>query len=123
MSSFAGLLRFASVVICVIVIAAFAIFVFDQAKGASVHQQQAVAAGGASNTTGESSSGHTTSPAQESALHRVIDEVSNGLTSPFSGITAGSNHAWAVHGVNLVLALLIYGFGFGYLARVLTTHL
>jgi hypothetical protein len=123
MSSFAGLLRLASVVICVIVIAAFAIFVFDQAKGASAHQQQAVAAGAASNTTGESSSRSTTSPAQESAPHRVLDEVSNGLTSPFSGITAGSNHVWAVHGVNLVLALLIYGFGFGYLARVLRAHL
>jgi hypothetical protein len=53
----------------------------------------------------------------------VLDEVSNSLTSPFSAITAGSNHAWAVQGVNLVLALLIYGFGFGYLARVLRAHL
>jgi|SRR5271167_633011 len=123
MSSFAGVLRLASLVICVIVIAAFAVFAFDQVKGASAHQQRAVAAGTPSNTNGEESSMSKTSPAQLSAPHRVLDEVSNSLTSPFSGITAGSTHLWAVHGVNLVLALLIYGFGFAYLARVLRTHL
>jgi len=124
MSSFAGLLRLASVVICVIVIAAFGVFVFDQAKGASAHQQQAVAAGAPSNTTGEERSrSGANSSGQESAPHRVLDEVSNELTSPFSRITAGSDHVWAVHGVNLLLALLIYGFGFGYLARVLKAHL
>jgi hypothetical protein len=123
MSSFAGLLRLASLVICVIVIAAFGMFVFDQAKGASAHQQQAVATGAPSNTTGESSSTSSTSTGKLSAPHRVLDEVSNGLTSPFSAITAGSDHEWAVHGVNLLLALLVYGFGFAYLARVLKAHL
>jgi len=121
-SSFAGLLRLASLVICLIVVAAFAVFVFDQAKGASAHQQRAVATETPSNTNGEAASTGPSSPTRLSTPHRVLDEVANGITSPFSGITAGSNHAWAVHGVNLLLALLIYGFGFGYLARVLDAH-
>ena len=117
MSSFAGVLRLASLVICVIVIAAFAVFAFDQVKGASAHQQRAVAAGTPSNTNGEESSMSKTSPAQLSAPHRVLDEVSNSLTSPFSRITAGSSSAWATHGVNLLLTLILYGFGLGFLAR------
>jgi hypothetical protein len=119
MSSIAGLLRLASVVICLIVVASFSIFAVDQAKGASSHQQEALAKGAPSNTNGEGPSKSGSSSAQESGAHKAVDEVSNKLTSPFSGITAGSKSRWTVHGVNLLLALIIYGFGLGFLARVL----
>ncbi len=59
------------------------------------------------------------SSAHESSLHSTIDDVSNRLTSPFSGLTSGSSSEWVVHGVNLLLALLVYGFGLGFLARVI----
>ena len=41
------------------------------------------------------------------------------LTSPFSGIVSASSSEWADHGVRLLLALLVYGFGLGFLARAL----
>ena len=118
MSSIAGLLRLASVVICLIVVASFTIFAVDQAKGAS-SQQEPLVRGAPSNTNGEGQSKSGSSSADESGVHKTVDEASNSLTSPFSGITAGSKSVWTIHGVNLLLALVIYGFGLGFLARVL----
>ena len=48
-------------------------------------------------------------------MHKAIDEASNDFTSPFAGIVSGSSSEWAIHGVKLLLALLVYGFGLGYL--------
>ena len=119
MSSFAGLLRLASIVICLIVVASFAIFAVDQTRGASSHQQEAVANSTPATAGTGAARASATSSGHESALHSAVDEVSNRLTSPFAGITAGSSSEWVVHGANLLLALLIYGFGLGFLARVI----
>ena len=119
-SSIAGLLRLASILICLTVIASFAIFAFDQTSNASTHQQEELngAPPAASTSTGIGGS-TATAPQHKSALHSAIDSASNGLTSPFSGITSGSSSQWAMHGVNLVLALVVYGFGLGFLARTI----
>jgi hypothetical protein len=105
------LLRFASIVICMIVIASFAIFVYGQTKTASKHQVEEVS-GGPTVTT-------STGPTHESAIHEAIDEASQQLTSPFAGVVSGSSSEWVIRGVKLLLALAVYGFGLGYLARVL----
>jgi hypothetical protein len=106
------LLRFASIVICMIVIASFAIFVYGQTKAASKHQVEEVS-GGPTVTTSSPSTAH------ESAIHEAIDEASQQLTSPFAGVVSGSSSEWLIRGVKLLLALAVYGFGLGYLARVL----
>jgi hypothetical protein len=113
LSLIASLLRLASLVICLIVIASFAIFVVNQTSSASNHQQEEVTNGHAVNPGSPSSSPH------KSALHKAIDEASDELTSPFSGITSGSSSEWAIRVVNLALALIVYGFGLGFLARVI----
>ena len=119
LSSIAGLLRLASVVICLIVIASFAIFALDQVSGASAHQQQELNGGSTRTANSGTPQPLGTPSAHESTLHKTLDEASNELTSPFSGVTAGSSSAWAVRGVDLLLALVVYGFGLGFLARVL----
>jgi hypothetical protein len=110
------LLRLASLVICLIVIASFAIFVVNQTSSASTHQQEEITGPAASPRSPGSSK--TSSP-HESTLHKTIDDASNELTSPFSGITSGSSSEWAIRGVNLLLSLLVYGFGLGFLARMI----
>jgi hypothetical protein len=119
LSLIAGLLRLASIVICLIVVASFAIFAVDQTRGASVHQQEEVNGGAAPTTSTGTPGSPRTSSAHESTLHKAIDEASSNLTSPFSQITSGSSSEWVVRGVNLLLALIIYGFGLGYLARMI----
>jgi hypothetical protein len=106
----AAFLRVASKVMCLIVIASFAIFAVGQTGSASAHQQEEL---------GGPSVAARAHPSHENTVHRVIDEAAEALTSPFAGITAGSDSQWAIRGVGTVLALLVYGLGLGYLARVL----
>ena len=110
----ATLLRLASRIACVIVIVSFAIFALEQTSEASSHQQNEVTGSAVG-----AAAPHDEKGKHEGAVHRAIDEVANALTSPFSGITAGSTSQWAVRGVGTVLALLVYGVGIGYLARML----
>jgi hypothetical protein len=124
------LLRTASIVICLIVIGSFLVFAVNQTKSASAAQQEELtgapakpaSASGAPATTG----GAPTAPAKpqppamhESGLHEALDNTSNALTSPFAGIVSSSDSEWATRGVRMFLALLVYGFGLGYLARML----
>ena len=108
----AKLLKWASVAACLFVIASFAIFAINQTSSASARQQEEVFG------TPRASSGQS-GTAKKDTAHRVIDDVANELTSPFSSITAGSSSEWVVHGVGLLGALIVYGLGLGYLARVI----
>ncbi len=110
----AAILRVISRVICLIVIVSFVIFAVQQTGGASARQQEEL--GGSTATTAPAIVAH---PSHKSAVHKAIDEAAAKLTSPFSGITAGANSQWMVRGVGTVTALLVYGVGLGYLARVL----
>jgi hypothetical protein len=113
-SSFVRLLRLASFVICTIVIVSFAIFAIGQTKAASAHQTEAISNPG---IVGTSSAGKAST--HDSSLHKDIDEASEQLTSPFAGVVSGSSSEWIIRGVKLLLALVVYGFGLSYLARVL----
>jgi hypothetical protein len=107
------LLRLASLVICAIVIASFAIFAINQTKNASARQTAAITEPG--RTVGGSSG----NSAHESSVHKDIDEAAEQLTSPFAGVVSGSSSEWLIRGVKLLLALAVYGFGLSFLARVL----
>jgi hypothetical protein len=110
-SSIAKLLRWASWVICLIVLASFLIFVVEQTSSASTHQQEEL---------NEHRAPNSAPPVKhESTVHKTIDEASNFFTSPFAGIVSGSNSQWLIRGVKTVLALLVYGFALSYLARVI----
>ncbi|HEY7892841.1 MAG TPA: hypothetical protein VIC05_11595 [Solirubrobacteraceae bacterium] len=107
-------LRITSRVICLIVIASFVIFVVGQTSSASQGQQQELASGTPNAST------EVPAAKRESTLHKTIDEASSRLTSPFSGFTSGTTNQWIIRGADTLLALLIYGFGLGFLARVLS---
>jgi hypothetical protein len=115
LGSFATLLRLASRLACLIVVVSFAIFVVEQTSSASSDQQNAVTG----TAVGAAAPHVTKAPSHKGTVHRVIDEVASDLTSPFSGITAGSTSQWAIRGVGTVMALLVYGIGIGFLTRIL----
>ncbi|MGP0101616.1 MAG: hypothetical protein ACLPUT_08350 [Solirubrobacteraceae bacterium] len=104
--------------ICLIVIASFAIFVVNESKSASSRQTQAIT-GAPTGTSAHAPGSAGTSSGGESSVHRTIDEASEELTSPFAGLVSGSSSEWVIRGVKLLLALAVYGFGLSYLARVL----
>jgi hypothetical protein len=116
------LLRLASIVICLIVAASFLVFAINQTKSASGEQQEALGGPSTSQSAGSANPNSGSAPNakhHENKLHKALDEASEELTSPFSGIVSSASSEWANRGIRLVLALLVYGFGLGYVARVL----
>ncbi len=103
-------------------IASFAIFALNQTKTASKHQIAELTTGPA---TASASSAATSAAAKthESSLHKTIDEASEDFTSPFAGAVSSSSSEWLTRGVKLFLALLVYGVGVGFLARVVRIRL
>jgi hypothetical protein len=116
----ARILRLASVIVCLIVIASFGLFAINKTSSASAHQQRVLS--GEANTPGGRGSGTATgagaSSAHKGSVRAAIDDASNALTSPFSGVASGSSE-WTIHIVRLALALAVYGFGLGFVARVI----
>lgn len=117
MNAVSTTLRLASRIACLIVVVSFALFVIDQAGNASAHQQNEVNASAPAGTAPPPKS--TSKKKHESEIRTTIDEASSTITSPFNGVVAGIHNEWASRGILLALALLVYGFGLGYLARVL----
>ena len=104
--------------ICVIVVASFVTFAVEQAKSASGHQREQIT--GPSVSASTSSPPTSAQPAEHpSAFHEALDEASSELTSPFSSLVSSSSSEWATRGFRMLAALLVYGFGLGYLARSL----
>jgi hypothetical protein len=102
-SLLAKVIRVASITICLIVAVSFLLFAVNETSTASGHQQAEL--------SGQPAAAQT----HEGSFHRKVDEVSEELTAPVSGL---SSSAWGEHGLRLIFALLVYGFALGYLARV-----
>jgi hypothetical protein len=95
---------------CGLVLLSFTMFARDQLAGASANQQSEITAG------------VPVTPARVPVHHakgqprRFIDGAASTLTKPFRSIVQ-SDSQWVVHGLPTIFALLVYGFGLGFLAR------
>ena len=115
LSTLAAALRLASIVLCLIVGVSFALFAIHQTSDASAHQQHVV-----NSPDEEPHSFRSTSTRDEkSSPRKTIDEVAEAVTSPFSGVTESWSSEWSKRGVLLLLTLVVYGFGLGFVARVI----
>ena len=111
-------LRLGSRIVCAIVVVSFGLFAIDQAGNASAQQQNVVSESAPASTAGAPKP-KSTKTKSEGGVREAIDEASAMITSPFAGAVTGVHNEWATRGVRMVLALLVYGFGLGYLARML----
>ena|ERR1700737_376900 len=113
-------MRLASVVICLITIASFALFAVNQTSAASTHQQRAINGEVTSPASPGTTSGSNAAGSEhKGSLRSTIDDASNAITSPFSGVVTGSHGEWTLRTIRLLLALAVYGFGLGFLARLI----
>jgi hypothetical protein len=93
---------------CSLVLASLGLFALGQANGASKHQVA---------TISSTSTARTTPPATPPGQpRRFIDGAASTLTAPFRSLVH-SDSEWATRIGYTVLALIVYGFGLGYLAR------
>ena len=109
-------IRIAAILASVFVALGWALFAIDQARGAS-HESVA-------GIQGDPTTFSDPSPDQERARQKLhskprefIDDVNDVLLSPFAGISDGSHSKWVRRSIPALIALLVYGFGGGFLAR------
>ena len=113
---FARLIRTAAILASLFVVLGWAAFALDQARGASNESVAGI--------KGDPATFSDPSPDQERAREKAhsrsrefIDDVNDVLLSPFAGLTDNSGSKWVRRSVPALLALLVYGFGGGFLAR------
>jgi hypothetical protein len=110
-------LRAASTVATLIVLASFVFFVSDEAGKGSKQQVQKV--DGNVNTASPDA---TTERRREGVHNRVreaVDDADDVLVKPFTGVVDNSSSLWVQRGVTTLLAVLLYGV----VARLLISYL
>jgi hypothetical protein len=116
-------IRLAAIVMSGFVLVGFAFFAADEMDRGSKTQQQALAneLEGATPEVIPIAPAPADEAAREAAhgdVREVVDDVNDVLLGPFTSI-ADSDDVWVARGVPTVLALLLYGFGLGFLANML----
>jgi hypothetical protein len=111
-------LRFAAVICSLLVVAGWGWFAIDETNAASKNTQAEIAGQQASRTASPDPDQERDRERVNSRVHEWIDDANDVLLKPFSSIADGSSSKWVRRTVPAALALLVYGFGLGLLARV-----
>lgn len=115
----AGLLRLGSVVASLIVGASFVMFAIDESQTASDASTRAIAGQSAAATPDPSAREETLREHVHSKPRELVDDADDILIKPFARAAGGSSSRWARKGVPTLLALLVYGFALGFVARAI----
>ena len=109
-------IRIAAITASVFVVLGWSLFAIDQIRGASHASVAGIA--------GDPTTFPDPSPRQEQAREKVhgkvrefIDDVNDILLAPFAGLVDQSDSEWVRRTIPALLALLVYGFVGGFLAR------
>jgi hypothetical protein len=111
-------LRFAAVACSLLVIAGWGWFVIDETRAASEQTTAEIAGQQASRTASPDPDQEAAREQVNSRVHEWIDDANDVLLKPFAPLTEDSASKWVRRSVPAVLALIVYGFGLGLLARV-----
>lgn len=114
-SSITGIALLASRIACLIVIAWFVVFAVERSTGAANHQVNEVASAVNQPQLAVRSESAPANKQRSGGL--TLNQLASEVTSPFDGIVATSGSEWVLHGERTLFAVLIYGFGMGFLAR------
>lgn len=111
-------LRVIAVLASAFVALSFVLFAIEEAGDASKRTTDAIAGLDAARSADPSPTQERAREAAHSDVREVIDDVDDVLVAPFAWIVSGSGNAWVRRGVPALLALLVYGIGLSFLARV-----
>ncbi|WP_354699587.1 hypothetical protein DSM112329_05307 [Paraconexibacter sp. AEG42_29] len=124
---FATPLRFLSIFCSAVVLLSLGGFAIDQARAGSNESQAGIARSGEQVDSEDAASYAKPTPAEEkaretanSSVREVLDDANDVVIAPFASIGDGSDSGWGRRGIPALIALLVYGFGFGFLARFAT---
>jgi hypothetical protein len=112
-----GILRTAAVVASAIVLVSFGLFALDETRDAATQSAAAVAGLDATRSADPSPTEERARERAHGRVREAIDDADDVLVAPFATVTDSSSSAWVRRGVPTLLAVVIYGFGLGFLAR------
>ena len=112
-------LRYLAIVCSLVVAAGFLMFAIDQTSEASQTSVAQISGSVVATTVDPDPEVEAAREALHGGGRELIDDVNDELLRPFTGITATTSNEWVRRGVPAGLALLVYGFGLGMLARYL----
>ena len=107
-------LRIVAIVLSLLVVAGFMLFALDDFSRASNHSRERIAGVERADPT---PAAEQTREGRHARGRELIDDANDVLLRPFTGVVAGASSRWVQRGVPALLALLVYGFLLGYLAR------
>ena len=127
-----SVIRLVAIATSALVLLGFAFFAVDEMDRGSETQQQALQGELHGQLADEDLRADVTpvapTPREEALRERentrfreLVDDANDVLLAPF-GDLIDSDNGWVNHGIPTVLALLLYGFGLGMLARMLPKH-
>jgi hypothetical protein len=108
------LIRFVAYAASLLVLAGFAAFAVDQLSSASKRTQDELSGINSPSPTGRQ---EKTRERRHTKVREVIDDANDVLLAPVAWISDGSGNAWVRRGIPALLALALYGFGLGMVAR------
>ena len=111
------ILRAASLVVCLAVVAGWLFFAYDQTKSASDLSRAEVAGQSAARNVDPSPDQERRRDALHSQPRRAIDDANDVLLAPFASVAQDSSSKWARRTAPAAIALLVYGLGLAFLAR------
>jgi hypothetical protein len=111
-------LRLAAIACSLLVILGWGWFAADQASNASEQTQAEIAGQQAKTAASPDPDQEREREKVNSKAHEWVDDANDVLLKPFAAIADGSSSKWVRRTVPALLALLVYGFGLGVLARV-----
>jgi hypothetical protein len=112
-----SLIRFVAMAASACVLLGFVLFALDESSTASQKSQDAIAGRKASQTTDPSPEQERARERAHSAPREVVDDINDVLLAPFAWIEPENADRWLRRGVPTLVALIVYGFGLGFLAR------
>jgi hypothetical protein len=112
-----GALRLAALVLSGIVLLGFALFVVQEAAGASRQTTEDIAGSERVVAPAPTSREERLRERQNSAAHEAVEDANDVLLAPFAWVVPEGSGAWAQRGLPTLVGLLVYGLGLGYLAR------
>ena len=111
-------LRLAAVICSLLVIAGWGWFAIDETSAASKQSQAEIAGQQAARTASPDPDQERDREQVNSKVHEWVDDANDVLLRPFSPLTEDSSSKWVRRSIPAILALIVYGFGLGLLARV-----
>jgi hypothetical protein len=110
-------LRILAIAASLLVLTGWGWFAVDETSAASRHTSEEIAGEIAADQPDPSPEAERAREQAHSPVHEVVDDANDILLKPFAPLAEGYPSTWARRTVPAVLALLLYGFGVGLLAR------